>query len=822
MSLRVWLPLNGTLDNLGTDNIELINNSATSNDQGKIGKCWSFNGSSSYMVSSGESLDLGIKSICFWAYITNTGNYVIFTDYKSGLAFGVYSSYIPVSCSASSTVTYPKSLITLNQWNHIAVVKRNSTIELWINGVKQTAGSSSDRWSSGITDKLAIGARPNGNDKLNGRLNDFRMYDHELSEKEIHDIGKALVLHYPLDNNGGGGINLLENSSMSVNLTNWVTSGFGSESGIVSEDGSNCLKITGALTTTRYIRQDVLSDIVNDTVGTTYTISAYVKIKNVVKGTTNPMCEYYFGGSYDNNGTSKWMGATTVSGNYDFWTLPNDQWTKCIWIIRFAYVPTAMQFHVYSRDMTGTMFIKDIKMERGSIATGWSPSPSDLPTSLRNIIYDCSGYHNDGILNSVDFESSSPKYEACSVLTASKYSYVKTTENKWMAQAAPELTINLWAYSDNWSSMGSARLFSCTESGGFNTEAGNSGYIRFPNYVYTTESLGSPAYRYSSNELKLSSLTTGWHMLTFIRNLSGNKVYVDSEFHSSTDFVNYGECFNLNARLFLGCEASSASPSSPYTNAKMSDFRIYYSELSAEDIKELYNVGASVDNKYNIHTHEYIEDNYSDNPSIYKSGIVKASAFVENFSEHTLKDLYDTVYYTESDGSKWIRIFHHNNPASKLFSSTNNFIDRVYIDSDRWFDISICNYVSRWELMVKQKTTSSATETKYRWIQFVNPMIGTFNETKAADVIKIITSGYTNVSNAGGIIQGSSENTYMTINNGTSGNWYGAIGCWTAYNSGIPGYPNSVVTSGYMDLYLRIDDPGIYKEFISGNELIEI
>ena len=46
MSLRVWLPLNGTLDNQGLDDVTVINNGATVNNSGKIGKCYSFDGSS--------------------------------------------------------------------------------------------------------------------------------------------------------------------------------------------------------------------------------------------------------------------------------------------------------------------------------------------------------------------------------------------------------------------------------------------------------------------------------------------------------------------------------------------------------------------------------------------------------------------------------------------------------------------------------------------------------------------------------------------------------------------------------------------------------
>ena len=46
MSLRVWLPLNGTLDNQGLDdyNIEMVRGSEIYDSMGKIGKCFYSNG----------------------------------------------------------------------------------------------------------------------------------------------------------------------------------------------------------------------------------------------------------------------------------------------------------------------------------------------------------------------------------------------------------------------------------------------------------------------------------------------------------------------------------------------------------------------------------------------------------------------------------------------------------------------------------------------------------------------------------------------------------------------------------------------------------
>lgn len=633
----IWMPLNGNMDNLGIGTVVKTSTAIPAYYvDGKIGKAYNLNVRSVFTCE--ELSGLTSFSICFWVKMlpseTQTANWqdiVCFYDAsKSGTngyfrwesGYGTSSSLHGAHWHDNATNAIVDGSFThfteRNVWHHCAVTVENGvSLKSFTDGMLKST----------ITTKLGGGHLRSGfhigeTNVIEGVINDLRVYDHALSAKEVHDISKALVLHFPLDNNGGGGENLLKNSSFSENTDDWSFSNPATGDGIVTEDSYRCLKITGALTTTRYVRQSVLDKISGDAVGTLYTISADVKIKNVVRGTTNPMCEYYFGGSYNNGGTSTWMGATTISGNRVFWSNPNNQWVRHIWVIRFEHAPTSMTFSVYSRDMTGEIYVRNIKMERGSIATEWSPASED------NVVYDCSGFHNDAILNNITFNTDTPRYDACSEFTSSKYSYVKVTDNKWMAEKAPELTINLWCYVDDWESLPSDRLFSCTEGGGFNVEPGNSGYLRFPNSVYTTAS-GSITYKYSSNELKKADLSPGWHMLTFIKNLEGNKVYVDGEFHSSYNFVNYGEHFNLNARLFLGCEASTGNPSSPYYTGKMSDFRLYYTELLPEDIKELYEVGASIDNLQNMHTHWYIEDPTYSNPSITKTGIVKESELEE-------------------------------------------------------------------------------------------------------------------------------------------------------------------------------------------------
>ena len=80
--------------------------------------------------------------------------------------------------------------------------------------------------------------------------------------------------------------------------------------------------------------------------------------------------------------------------------------------------------------------------------------------------------------------------------------------------------------------------------------------------------------------------------------------------------------------------------------------------------------------------------------------------------------------------------------------------------------------------MIKQKVTSTSAEAKYRWIQTKNPMTAAYGDVDAADVTKITTTGYT--STYGGISKNKNGgNTFLSANNGKSGNWYGAFGSYT-------------------------------------------
>lgn len=185
--------------------------------------------------------------------------------------------------------------------------------------------------------------------------------------------------------------------------------------------------------------------------------------------------------------------------------------------------------------------------------------------------------------------------------------------------------------------------------------------------------------------------------------------------------------------------------------------------------------------------------------------------------------------YTESDGSVWVQVFHHNNPAANIFSTTNTFSTGCYVDANRWFSMHLCNSLTSWEFMIKQRATTTSTEEKYRWAQAYNPMSTstTWDKVKPGTVTYLSGNGYTYTTTFGGIQYNGASNTYLCGANNVQGNWWGAIGACSKFNGGIPGWNGVAVTTGYLDVYVRIYNEtsnglsSFHKDRIKTNEIIE-
>ena len=218
MRLRVWLPLNGTLDNQGLNNVVVTNNGATINNDGKIGKCYSFDGSNDKIQISNAPTPADI-SIAMWFKrnaTTNTRQF-LYTQWE-GITLELDSAN-KITCSVYSNGSqggYCKTddAITVNSgWVHICFVFENGVgAKLYINGLQISSASLSTPIAWGTT----IGNIGYFSTYLNACINDFRIYDHALSAQEVKQIAQGLVLHFPLNRNGWGQDNLIVTTNNTI------------------------------------------------------------------------------------------------------------------------------------------------------------------------------------------------------------------------------------------------------------------------------------------------------------------------------------------------------------------------------------------------------------------------------------------------------------------------------------------------------------------------------------------------------------------------------------------------------------------------------
>ena len=208
MSLQIWLPFNGDLHNQGLSNIQFINNGATVDTNGKIGKCYSFDGFSNTIYNRNVSINCNKLSMCCWiyrnssssaeGYIASLNNGSVYTDTAIGLDSSNATTIVFIG-GGNSTL---RATITSDTWIHVAVTYDGQNVKGYINGQKI-----GEQANTTILNKsqLAIGCRCDSTNSFKyyfpGKINDFRLYDHALSDKEVEEIAKGLVLHYKFDQN---------------------------------------------------------------------------------------------------------------------------------------------------------------------------------------------------------------------------------------------------------------------------------------------------------------------------------------------------------------------------------------------------------------------------------------------------------------------------------------------------------------------------------------------------------------------------------------------------------------------------------------------
>ena len=681
MSLLVWLPLTDRNNykpiNQGVDDctfsLKNDHNAIYANDDGLTCYCLERlmkGGSYNDFIRSSKNFNLtGDISMFCWLYVfeTYTDRYYangVITNHNhvdySGVGLTVRyisASDYRISCSTGtgSSRTYDEYYGTTNiksQWHHCGLTynRASQTLKLWVDGnVEYTLTGYNNYAASNPFDLFnwSTGYVTNADHRALCRLNDVRLYDHELSQKEIKELAKGLTTHFTLNRQGSGGDNLFKNSFFSdkATRTNWDTSkngtyearNWGGYNGGVANPTTVYhahLKEFQGEWVYEYIKtsaeswlgvsQGGLQSYIEPNTTYTWSIDEYR-----TSGSSNYITAglYYKRNSSDSYGF--YCGCTHGDGRDVY-----DEWVRRTYTFTTGdiYTGANMLFYIYGTGAgNGTIYMRRPKLEKGDHATVWMPISTD--SEYINFGYDdASAYDTSGYINpstktaskmtytgTISYPTDSARYSVATNKASGSYFMSDTNTTNFLPK--DEITVSIWGRFSSWG----ATLISCTEGGGWNFETNGNGVIQFPVYV---DGVG---YKTAVSGVTAASLADSkWHMFTgsFSMNTQNVKIYIDGVLKATTSTGSGNRIKYASNRLIIGGEAQTTTPASSAYTGDLSDCRIYSRALSDADIKELYSVGASISNAGTIHGYELVEP--STNIKVGSEGIVNAREFIES------------------------------------------------------------------------------------------------------------------------------------------------------------------------------------------------
>ena len=290
MSLQIWLPLTKDLRNLGIKDSSVTSTGATYNStSGKLGGCYSFNGSA-YLMGTQNFITNNTNDWTFACWMklnaTTTGQ-TLFSCRSEVSANGITIFYYGSQWLIDDGVRWqftPTVTIAANTWYHVCIVRKKGVGKyLYINGGLDSSTTTLGTPTKVNTTCYAIGMCHNGattasGNPLNGYLNDVRFYNHALSVAEIKELSKGLVVHYKLDEFYSAD-NLIVNGFGELGSENWNDGSKISTSEIPTDHPEIKASMYNANMTKQYI------PIIKNH---TYTISGYIKAMPNQSGNAYP------------------------------------------------------------------------------------------------------------------------------------------------------------------------------------------------------------------------------------------------------------------------------------------------------------------------------------------------------------------------------------------------------------------------------------------------------------------------------------------------------------------------------------------------------
>ena len=608
MALQVWLPLNknGADKNQGLGDSTITNFGAAYESSGKLGGCYKCTNSAGIHIESKPWMQMILGnsfSVSMWIKGCSEKTWLIACHsweliFRTNL-LAIYPGGTMSNGGCSIYQTFDN-----NTWYHIAFSYNGDTskLSLYLNGEFKQEYITTYR-SDSINSTITL---PYGDTRY---INDFRIYDHCLSPKEVKEISKGLVLHYPLnDAYVDGTSNLFTYPTPGSSCTNsyewdkilhkdaisvsgW-SSGYNGDVGNPSTvyhahwimmDGLPTMRfpyITNSLGQTpewlgisgRFRLQP--SDFIS---GIKYTVSFDAKAD---ENNSAISCGLY----YKRNSSENWK---FYDGNRTTTLTTNWKRYSVTYTSQGAYEISSFIFYGDCSGPKGNRYVRNVQLEIKDHATPYTPNTRNETT-----VYDCSGYQNNGtITGALSCSADSPRYKISTVFDGTSAKIINESFPTSIVNGTNPFTICGWAYCIKGNSyyplfhIGSTYRTGtgiCLHGNGNRIEGLDINGTKINNTYgsgYSNEKWVHQCIVYDGTTIK--------------RYLNGNSTPTQSiacpGFKSDNNTLSVGGFWGSTFKGYL------------------SDFRVYATALSVEDIKELYNTSAYVSDNGTLLTYNLEE-----------------------------------------------------------------------------------------------------------------------------------------------------------------------------------------------------------------------
>lgn len=600
MALVAWYPLNGNISNNGDSNFDLISNGTLTYTSGKIGKAVKFE--KNYLKANISPFkNTTAYSICGWIYLDNIPSitHTIICS-RTNIGYGL-SLFVTTekkmrfdasidSTSLQWTVNYT---FETEKWTHFAVINDNGNLSCFINGtLQQTKVVTST--TQHIGDYITIGASSESNtiignnNYFKGRINDLRIYDNALSEFEIQEIYRSVILKYSFDTPI---YNPTISTVATTNIAN-LLNGKTNQCAIIGEIAynkdyfvdNNYFTISFDLT---------IKDVVGKSgeINSGISLQGYTSIEGADKWNTMVNPDYEL-----NNKTNK---IGDFSGNKDIDLSKNGVYH----ILRTYKLENTSQYSSVFNIQTRCDYLESgtITVSNFEVVLGKKTIISD---GTDGILYDESGFrHNAKVSGSTNFlpalyySTDSKIGEGCYQSRTktdngeNTYGLIKTSE---IFYEIPEISIAFWLYvpeSDN--NTGDNTIIGCSAN------AENYGiWIRRKDVSLTVN-----LYHISlSSQIKLKR--NAWQYIVVTAQKQGDlKIYIDGEL--SAEKHNISGIDWEDAYFTIGDLRNGRGLS---FDGKIDDLKTYATILNEDYIKDEYRERAKVDNIGNFYCKQISEN----------------------------------------------------------------------------------------------------------------------------------------------------------------------------------------------------------------------